>query len=61
MKKKSAKVGESSVPYIAKPGMQNAAVKLASSRVPQVDDIAFQKVADKIFAERKELLHKLAQ
>ena len=49
------------MPYIAKPGMQNAAVKLASSRVPQVDDIAFQKVADKIFAERKELLHKLAQ
>jgi hypothetical protein len=61
VKKKPAKVGESPVPYVAKPITLRAAVKTAAVGARQVDDAAFQKVADKIFAERKELLHKLAQ
>jgi hypothetical protein len=52
VKKKSAKVQEVAQPYIAKP---------ADSGMRKKDGAAFQKVADKIFAERKELLRKLAQ
>ena len=48
MKKKPAKVEEAAAPYTAK-------------KSGKADDAAFQKVADKIFVERKELLRKLAQ
>ena len=56
MKKKPSKVNEPQASYAAKkPG------KTAPQPAPQADDAAFQRVADKIFTERKELLRKLAQ
>jgi hypothetical protein len=61
VKRKPAKVGESVAPYAArKPGKRGAPTPTEPG-LRQVDDAAFQKVADKIFAERKELLRKLAQ
>jgi hypothetical protein len=51
--KKVYKVEEPQAPYAAKPAAK------AASRAPT--DPAFKRIADKIFAERKELLRKLAQ
>ena len=58
MKKKSAKVGESKAAYGAK---KRAAPAAAPVQTESTDDAVFRRVADKIFSERKELLHKLAQ
>jgi len=60
--KKPHKVNEPQIPYAAKKPVK-AATSLKST-VPggqTVDDAAFKKVTDKIFSERKDLLHKLAQ
>ena len=61
VKKKPAKVEEPTTPYAAKKRAKAATSKSAAPGVRQVEDAAFQKVADKIFSERKELLRKLAQ
>jgi hypothetical protein len=61
--KKPRKVDEAATPYAAKKPVKVAAAS-PKSTVPggqTVDAAAFKKVADKIFSERKELLHKLAQ
>jgi len=61
--KKPHKVNEPQIPYAAKKPVKVAAASLKST-VPggqTVDDAAFKKVTDKIFSERKDLLHKLAQ
>lgn len=58
MSKKPRKVGEAAADYAAK----NVPNKPAAPEPERTsDDAAFKKVVDKIFAERKELLHKLAQ
>lgn len=59
MSKKPSKVEESQSSYAAKKPAK-AAARAPKSTGP-ADDAAFKKVADKIFSERKELLHKLAQ
>jgi hypothetical protein len=53
---KSRKVGESAASYDAKP-----APKTAAPAVRVLDEKTAKKLADKIFAERKDLLRKLAQ
>ena len=61
--KKPHKIEEPKAAYAA-PKPAKAATASPKSTVPRgqmVDDAAFKKVADKIFSERKELLHKLAQ
>lgn len=59
MNRKPDKVEEATAPYATKKKVaeQSAACPVAK----QIDDATFKKVADKIFKERKELLHKLAQ
>ncbi len=57
MKSKPNKVDEPTAPYAAKA----TAGKGAGTPNPKRSDAAFRKAADKIFAERKELLRKLAQ
>ena len=61
--KKQHKVGESAAPYTAKKTVKGKAVVPAPTKAAHGDrtDAAFQNVTDKIFAERKELLRKLAQ
>ncbi len=55
-------VGEAAAPYAAKkPAKAKAVTQPATASQSQVAEAAFKKVADKIFSERKELLHKLAQ
>jgi hypothetical protein len=54
VKKKPTKVEESAAHYSAK--KTNPA-----ANTPEAADATFKKVTDKIFSERKELLHKLAQ
>jgi hypothetical protein len=62
MNKKPSKVQETVTPYGAKkPAKAAPASKTAASGMRYVDDVAFKRVTDKIFAERKELLRKLAQ
>ena len=62
MSKKPRKVEESAAPYTAKkPAGKASAPKITESGAKRVDDAAFKKIADKIFSERKALLHKLAQ
>ena len=62
MKPKPDKVEEPTAPYVAKQAVaQPAGVNPPAPTAKQADDAAFERVADKIFAERKELLHKLAQ
>jgi hypothetical protein len=56
--KKPHKVDEPQAPYPAKKPVQAASAK---SGTASVTDAAFKRVTDKIFAERKELLRKLAQ
>ncbi|MBI2813240.1 MAG: hypothetical protein HYX71_03020 [Opitutae bacterium] len=58
MSKKPHKVEEAATPYTAKKPVQAA---LAPAQPRPSDDAAFQRVTEKIFAERKELLRKLAQ
>ena len=62
---KPRKVGEPAGTYAAKPsGKQAAAVpaqKAAGPPLRDLDDVTAQKLADKIFSERKDLLRKLAQ
>jgi hypothetical protein len=54
--KKPSKVNEPQAPYTAKqPAKATAAGKSLNK------DAEFRRIADKIFSERKELLHKLAQ
>jgi hypothetical protein len=62
--RKLHKVEESAAPYTA----QNPAAKAAAAAAKQTEpdvraavDVDFNRTADKIFTERKELLHKLAQ
>jgi hypothetical protein len=61
--KKPHKVNEPQVPYGAKkPGKVAVASRQSTVRGGQKgDDAAFKKATDKIFSERKDLLHKLAQ
>jgi hypothetical protein len=62
VKPKPDKVEEPTAPYAAKKAVaQPAGVNLSAPAAKPADDAAFERVADKIFAERKELLHKLAQ
>ena len=60
MSKKPHKVEEAATPYTARKPVK-AAPAPTKSAVRPADDATFKKIADKIFAERKELLHKLAQ
>jgi hypothetical protein len=57
------KVEETAASYAAKPPAKTAAAapKPAEPGVRTVDDATFKKISDRIFSERKELLHKLAQ
>jgi len=62
MSKKPQKVGEAAAPYTAKKPLKGkTAPKAVSTEQSGAANAAFSKVADKIFSERKELLHKLAQ
>ena len=62
MSKKPRKIEESATPYVAKKSAETAAAKKSTEQgVRDSGDAAFKKIADKIFSERKELLHKLAQ
>lgn len=62
MSKKPPKVKEAATPYTAKkPAVKAAATEPATPGGRSADDATFKKVTDKIFSERKELLHKLAQ
>jgi hypothetical protein len=62
VKTKPDKVEEPTAPYTTKQvTAQPGGVKLPAPAVKQADDAAFERVADKIFVERKELLSKLAQ
>ncbi len=56
MNKKPSKVAEPQAPYAAKKPAKKAAASKKS--VPETE---FQRIAGKLFKERKELLHKLAQ
>jgi hypothetical protein len=62
---KPRKVQEPAGTYSAKPPAKRApaapAPKTAVHQVRDLDDATAQKLADKIFSERKELLRKLAQ
>lgn len=59
MSKKPRKIEESSTSYSAKKPAPSPSSPAAAPR--SVDKATFRKVTDKIFSERKELLHKLAQ
>ncbi len=61
MSKKPDKVEETATPYVAKTPETKAAAPKPADVVKQADDAAFNRVVDKIFTERKELLRKLAQ
>ena len=62
MSKKPGKVEETATPYVAKTSEKKAAApKSATDGVKLADDAAFNRVVDKIFTERRELLRKLAQ
>lgn len=58
--KKPPKVGETQSPYTAKKAVVKAVASPKTGSI-STDDAAFKRVTDKIFAERKELLRKLAQ
>jgi hypothetical protein len=62
---KPRKVGEPAGTYAAKPPAKRApaapAQKMAAHQVRDLDDATAQRLADKIFSERKDLLRKLAQ
>ncbi len=55
MRKKPFKVAESQAPYIAK-----KPAPAAASGKSTTNGAEFRRITDKIFSERKELLHKLA-
>jgi hypothetical protein len=62
VKPKPDKVEEPTAPYAAQKAVaQPAGGNSPAQAVKPADDAAFERVADKIFAERKELLRKLAQ
>lgn len=62
VKKKPQQVGETAPPYTAKKTVKGkVAAPVTDAEKRQADDAAFNKVADKIFSERKDLLRKLAQ
>lgn len=56
MSKKPSKVADPQAPYAAKKRTRKAAVPKKST-----GETEFQRIAGKLFKERKELLHKLAQ
>ena len=56
--KKPHKVEEAATPYTTKKPVK---AEPAPAQPRPSDDAAFQRITDKIFAERKELLRKLAQ
>jgi hypothetical protein len=60
---KPRKVGEPAGTYAAKPPAKRApaAPTTPTHQVRDLDDATAQKLADKIFSERKDLLRKLAQ
>jgi hypothetical protein len=59
---KQRKVGEPAGTYTAKtPAKPASAAKAATPQGRDLDDATAQKLADKIFSERKDLLRKLAQ
>ena len=63
MNRRKNKVEETAASYAAKPPAKaDASVsKPAEPGGRTLDDATFKKISDKIFSERKELLHKLAQ
>jgi len=62
MNRKPDKVEETAAPYIVgRQEVKPVVSKTAKNEKRTVDAATFKKVADKIFSERKELLHKLAQ
>ena len=60
VKKKPAKLEEPKAAYAAKKPAK-AAPAPGQGSPSRADDATFRKITDKIFTERKELLHKLAQ
>ncbi len=58
MNRKADKVEETAAAYAAKSAEKASA---GSKSAGSANDAAFKKAAEKIFSERKELLHKLAQ
>jgi hypothetical protein len=62
MNPKSRKVEEPAAPYVTQRSAKKViGRKLAKPGVSTPGDAAFERVAGKIFSERKELLRKLAQ
>lgn len=62
MSKKPRKIEESAAAYSAKkPATKTLVPESVASTPRTIDKASFKKVTDKIFSERKELLHKLAQ
>ena len=57
MKRKNPKVEEPAAPYVAK----KPPARIARMATGQAGDAAFRQAAGKVFAERKDLLRKLAQ
>lgn len=58
MKKKPAKIEEPATPY---PGKKPAKAVAVGAESHETDDATFKRISEKIFAERKDLLRKLAQ
>ncbi len=62
MDRKPDRAEETAAPYgVSQPKAKLPAATKSEKNKRPVDTAAFKKVADKIFSERKELLHKLAQ
>jgi hypothetical protein len=55
--KKKHEVGEAAAPYAAKKPEKAAASHPTKSGQSKTSDAAFKNATDKIFSERKELLH----
>jgi hypothetical protein len=62
MSKKPRKIEEAAGRYaIKKSTEKSSAPNLATPEAKRADKATFSKIAEKIFRERKQLLHKLAQ
>ena len=57
MKRKNPKVEEPAAPYL----VRKPPARTGRTAVAHASDIAFNRAAEKVFAERKDLLRKLAQ
>ncbi|MBX3750428.1 MAG: hypothetical protein KF897_10090 [Opitutaceae bacterium] len=57
MKRKNPKVEEPAAPYLAK----KPPARVGRMATSHAGDAAFSRAAEKVFAERKDLLRKLAQ